>query len=97
MKSETDFRKQWPIETEWRIYASVNYAISGSDNGLLLVQCQAIDWTNAVILLVDELLIRNKLKKKINQVRRYTFENAKWRPFCNGPNTATFYSISMLF
>ena len=35
------------IETEWRIYASINKAIIGSDNGLLPVWQQAIIWTNA--------------------------------------------------
>ena len=31
-----------PIETEWRIYASDNYAIIGSDNGLSPDRSQAI-------------------------------------------------------
>ena len=34
---------------EWRIYASVNSTIMGSDNGLSLVQRQVIIWTNAVL------------------------------------------------
>ena len=33
----------------WRIYASVNQAIIGSDNGLSPGPCQAIIWTNAGI------------------------------------------------
>ena len=40
------------IEAEWRIYASVNYTIIGSDNGLLPVRHQAIIWTNAGILFI---------------------------------------------
>ena len=36
----------WPsfkmVEAEWRIYASVNYATIGSDNGFSPVQRQAI-------------------------------------------------------
>ena len=40
-------------QAEWRIYALVIYrTIIGSDNGLLPGQCQAIIWTNAVILLI---------------------------------------------
>ena len=40
------------IETEWRIYASGNHTITGSDNGMLPVRRQAIDWTIARILLI---------------------------------------------
>ena len=44
------------MEAEWHIYASVNYTITGSDNGLPPVQgCQAIIWTNAGILLIGPL------------------------------------------
>ena len=39
------------IEAEWRIYTSVNYTIIGSDNGLSPAWRQAINWTNAGILL----------------------------------------------
>ena len=35
---------------QWRIYASVNYAIIASDNGLLPVRRQAIIWTNDGLL-----------------------------------------------
>ena len=37
------------IEAEWRIYASVNHVIIGSDNGLAPDRPQAIIWTNAAI------------------------------------------------
>ena len=40
------------IEAEWRIYASVNYAIIDSDNGLSPDRHQAIIWTSAGILLI---------------------------------------------
>ena len=40
------------IEAECCIYASVPAAITGSDNGLSPVQCQAIIWTNAGLLLI---------------------------------------------
>ena len=45
-------KMSWLIEAEWRIYASLNWAIIGSDNGLSPVWCQAIIWTNARILLI---------------------------------------------
>ena len=38
------------IETEWRIYAFVNWAIIGSDNALSLIGHPAIIWTNDVLL-----------------------------------------------
>ena len=43
------------IEAEWRIYASVNYTIFGSDNGLSPGRRQAITWPNAGILLIGPL------------------------------------------
>ena len=53
------------IEDEWDIYASLNWVIIGSDNGLL-PRRQAIIWTNTGILLIGslgtnfvEILIRN--------------------------------------
>ena len=45
----------WLIEAEWRIYASLNWVIIGSDNGLSPVRHQAIIWTNAGILLIGPL------------------------------------------
>ena len=42
-------------EVERRIYASVNKAIIGSDNGLSPDRHQAIIWTNAGILLIGPL------------------------------------------
>ena len=43
------------IEAERRIYASVNYAIIGSDNSLSPIRCQAIIWTNAGIVSIGSL------------------------------------------
>ena len=43
------------FETEWHIYASVNYDIIGSDNDLSPDQCQTIIWTNTVILSIGPL------------------------------------------
>ena len=75
------------IEAEWRIYASLNWAIIGSDNGLPPVWRQAIIWTNAGILLIgplgtnfSEILIRilifsfKKMRLKVSSAKR--------RPFC---------------
>ena len=47
------------IEAEWRIYASVNKKIIGSDNGLSPDRRQAIIWTNAWNTV--NLTARNKL------------------------------------
>ena len=38
------------IEAEWHINTAVNFAIPDSDNGLSLVQCQAIIWTSTGLL-----------------------------------------------
>ena len=43
------------LEAGWRIYASVNYTNTGSDNSLSPVRPQAITWTNAGILSIDPL------------------------------------------
>ena len=43
------------MEAKWCIYASVNWGIIVSDNGLLPDQRQAIIWTNAVILVIRPL------------------------------------------
>ena len=76
------------------LYASVNWAIIGSDNGLLPTQRQAIIWTNAGILLigtlgtnVSEILIaiHTFLFKKM----RFKISSAKWQPFCLGLNVFT--------
>ena len=39
------------IAPKWRIYASVDYAGNGSDNGSSLVWCQGIICTNAELQL----------------------------------------------
>ena len=40
-------------EAEWRIFALINYAIMGSDNGLWPGKRQAIIWSNAGPLLIE--------------------------------------------
>ena len=39
-------------EAEWRIYASIECTIIGSDNGSWPVRYQAVLWTNAGLLLM---------------------------------------------
>ena len=71
------------------MYASVNRASYGSDNGLLPIRRQAIISTNAGLLSIEtlgtnfsEILIKiqffsfTKIHLKISSV--------KWRPFCPG-------------
>ena len=57
-------RSQWYLsdqlffelfEGEWRLYASLNQAIIGSDNGLAPGWSQAIIWNNGGILLIGPL------------------------------------------
>ena len=45
----------WLIEAEWHIYASPNYTIIASDNGVWPVWHQTIIWTNAGLLLIKTL------------------------------------------
>ena len=59
------------IQPEWHIYQSVNYAIIGSDNGLLPVRQQNITRTNAGALIIGSLCntwiqIHHFSYKKIN-------------------------------
>ena len=70
-----------PIEVEWRIYMSVNYTISGSENGLSPDRRQAIIWTNAGILLIGPL--ENKLYWNLNRnlyifIQENASENVVW-------------------
>ena len=43
-RTERTFQR---VETEWRMYASVNYIIISSSNGVLPFPRQAIIWSNA--------------------------------------------------
>ena len=68
-----------------------NVTIIGSDNGLSPVQCQAIIWTNAGILLIgpsgtnfSEILI--KINTFSFKKMRLKGSSVKWRPFCLGLN-----------
>ena len=79
------------IEAKWRIYASANDVIIGSDNGLLPDRRQAIIWTNARILLIGPL--GTNFSEILIGIETFSFKkmhlkisSAKWRPFCLGLN-----------
>ena len=78
-------------ETEWHIYASVNYTIIGSDNGLLPGRHQAIIWTNDGILLIGPL--GTNFSEIIIKIQTFSFKkihlkmsSGKCLPFCLGLN-----------
>ena len=76
--------------THWgrvTIYASLNWAIIGSDNGLSPVRRQAITWTNAGILLIGPL--GTNFSDILIEIQTFSFKklhlktsSAKWRLFC---------------
>ena len=75
------------IEAEWRIYASVNWAFIGSNNGLSTDWHQAIIWTNAGILLIGPL--ETNFKETPIKMQQSSFKkiclnmsSPKGRPFC---------------
>ena len=83
----------WPIEAEWCIYASVNYIIIGSDNGLSPGRGQAIIWTNAGILSNGPL--GTNFIEILIKIHTFSFKNmhlkmlsGKWQPFCLGLNVS---------
>ena len=90
MRSE----KCWVLKvlTHWRqdTYICVSkLTIIGSDNGLLPVQCQAIIWTNAGILLIRTL--GSNFSEILSKIHTFSFTkmrlkmlSGKWQPFCPG-------------
>ena len=79
------------LEAEWRIYASLNWVIIGSDNGLAPVQRHAIIWTNAVILLIGP--SGTNFSEILIGIQTFSFKklhlktsSAKWHLFCLGLN-----------
>ena len=64
----------------------------GSDNGLLPGQRQAINWTNAEILLIG--LLGTYFSEISIEILTFPFKKSvavKWRPFCLGPNVLIRY------
>ena len=73
------------------IYVLVTYAIVGSDNGLLPVQCHTIIWIKARSLLTGPLRtnfseIWIKMKQHPLKKMYLKMSCAKWRPICLGLN-----------
>ena len=73
------------VHISWDIlYASLNWAIIGSDNGLSPVRRQAIIWTNDGILLIRTLRtnfseIRNEIHSFSFKKTHFKMSSAKWR------------------
>ena len=60
------------IEAEWRIYASVNYTIIGSDNGLSTVRQQPIIWTNYRLLSIKH--EGTYFNETLFEIQKFTFK-----------------------
>ena len=79
------------IEAMCRIYASVKYAISGSDNGLS--PCSAPSNNMKHSWLIINWTQGNRFQSKVNKHTVFIQENelpAEWRPFCLGLNLFDF-------
>ena len=64
------------IEARWHIYASVNWVIIRSGNGLLLTWCQAIIWTCDNKLFIEPLGTDFiEVKKKMLSIQENAVEN----------------------
>ena len=82
----------WLTHWGWVTHICVSkLTIIVSDNGLLLVQPQAIIWINAGILLIRTL--GTNLCEILSEIHAFSFKkmhfkmsSAKWRPFCLGLN-----------
>ena len=86
------------IEAEWRIYASLNWVIIGSDNGLSPVRRQAIIWTNVGILLIWPL--GTNFNEMFIEIHTFSFKkihlkmlSAKWPLFGLGLNELTHWPL----
>ena len=73
------------------MYASVNYIIIGSDNGLSPGWHQAIIWTNAGILFIEP--SGTNFSEILIEIHTFSFKkmhlqvsSRKWRPFCLNHN-----------
>ena len=59
------------IDAEWRTYASGNYTIIGSDNGLSPFRRKAIIWINTAILLIIPL--ETNFKNILIEIHTFSF------------------------
>ena len=76
-------------EAQWRIYASMNYDSTGSDNGLSPGRPQTIIWTNTGLLSIGT--IGTNYSEIMIVIHTFSFKkmrvkisSAKWRPVCLG-------------
>ena len=74
--------------------------IIGSDNGFSPGQCQAINWTNAGILLIGPL--RTNFNEILIEIHIFSFKkirlkmaSGKWRPFCFGLSVLSCWAVSV--
>ena len=91
----------WLVEAEWRIFASLNWVIIVSDNGLSPVRRQAIIWTNAGILLIGPL--GTSFSEILIGIQTFSFKklhlktsSAKRRLFCLGLYELNTNSIDLI-
>ena len=86
-------KKFHPSKNPGCIYASVNKTITWSDNGLSPVQCKAIIWINAGLLLFGPLRINfSEISQNTSIcIQEIVLENVlpKWHPFCLCLNVLT--------
>ena len=71
------------------MYASLNWVIIGSGNGLSLIRRQVITWTNVDVLLIGlqwNFNQNSNIKKKIH----LKWSSTKWCPFCLGLSVLVF-------
>ena len=77
------------FEAEWRIYASANYAIIGSDNGLSPLRRQAIIWTSAGLPMIR--LLGTNFSAVLIEIQTFSLKKMRLKmpsaqccPFCLG-------------
>ena len=81
----------WLIEAEWCLYAFVNSAIIGSDDGLLPDRYQDIIWTNARILLIE--LLGTNFNEILIEIHAFLFTKIHLKMF---GKCSHFVSLNML-
>ena len=86
--------------TNLSIYASVNKATNGSNNGLSPAQPQAIIWTNAGSLLVDPLeqtSVKFESKYKSFHGIKWILKDSKWQAFFLNLNVLMVTKLDFLY
>ena len=95
--------KWFPVLTHWGRVTHIcvsTLTIIGSDNGLSPDRRQAINWTNAGLLLIRPL--GTNFSEIVIEIRPFLFKKmrlkvspAKRRPFCLGLNVLTYWGLVM--